>query len=292
MNAIVKLLRVKQWVKNLFLFIPNFFAGELFYMHSIEILAQGALLFSLISSGVYILNDLKDIEADRLHPKKKERPLASGKVKKGTAILLCVVLMGTGLGGAYLLSIHFFYLVVSYILINLSYSFGLKHISILDLFLVSSGFLIRIYSGGVLADVPITNWVSLMILLLALFIIIAKRRDDLVIQIKTGEAVRQASKSYNLEFVNSCLTMFSAVIVVAYIMATISPELQERFHTDYLYATSIFVIAGIMRYLQITFVEQDSGSPTSILLKDKFILITILGWIISFYFIIYKYQHI
>jgi decaprenyl-phosphate phosphoribosyltransferase len=127
-----------------------------------------------------------------------------------------------------------------------------------------------------------------MILLLALFLVTAKRRDDLIIRSETGDLVRKASKSYNLEFINSCLTLLSAVIIVAYIMYTVSPEVSDRFKSANLFMTTVFVIAGIMRYLQITFVEQDSGSPTSILYKDKFILITILGWIISFYLIIYS----
>jgi decaprenyl-phosphate phosphoribosyltransferase len=128
---------------------------------------------------------------------------------------------------------------------------------------------------------------SIMILLLALFLIIAKRRDDIVIQTETGEVVRKSSQAYNLEFINSCLTLLSAVVIVSYIMYTVSPEVTQRFNSEYLFVTTIFVIAGIMRYLQITFVEQNSGSPTSILFKDKFIVLTILGWIISFYVIIY-----
>jgi len=167
------------------------------------------------------------------------------------------------------------------------YSFGLKHIAILDLFIVSFGFLIRVYSGGALAQVGISHWLSIMILLLALFLIIAKRRDDIVIETETGEVMRKVSKSYNLEFINSCLTLLSAVVIVAYIMYTVSPEVTQRFNSEYLFVTTIFVIAGIMRYLQITFVEQNSGSPTSILFKDKFLAITIVGWIISFYVIIY-----
>jgi 4-hydroxybenzoate polyprenyltransferase len=164
---------------------------------------------------------------------------------------------------------------------------GLKNIAILDLFIVAFGFLIRVYSGGVIVGITITDWLAIMILLLALFLVTAKRRDDLVIRSETGESVRKASSSYNLEFINSIITLLSAVIIVAYIMYTVSPAVAQNFKSRHLFMTTVFVIAGIMRYLQITFVEQDSGSPTSILYKDKFILITILGWIISFYIIIY-----
>jgi 4-hydroxybenzoate polyprenyltransferase len=197
------------------------------------------------------------------------------------------ILVIGGLLLSYLINIDFFYLLLVYVLLNIGYSAGLKNVAILDLFIVAFGFLLRIYSGGAIVNVPITDWLAIMILLLALFLVTAKRRDDLIIRSETGELVRKASKSYNLEFINSCITLLSAVIIVAYIMYTISPAVTDRFKSTHLFMTTIFVIAGIMRYLQITFVEQDSGSPTSILYRDKFILITILGWIISFYLIIY-----
>lgn len=288
MKAIIRLLRIKEWVKNSFLFIPSFFAGRVFHVQEILQLAEGALAFSFAASGVYILNDYRDRHMDRLHPKKRFRPLASGEVKEGIAIVLIVLLMGGGLGWSYIIHPNFFYLLMTYLLMNIAYSMGLKNVAILDLFIVAFGFLIRIYSGGEIAGLPITDWLAVMILLLALFLVTAKRRDDLVIHSETGDIVRKASRSYNLEFINSCLTLLSAVIIVAYIMYTVSPEVTERFRSKHLFITTIFVIAGIMRYLQITFVEQKSGSPTGILYKDKFILVTILGWIISFYVIIYN----
>lgn len=287
MKAIITLLRPKQWVKNLFLFVPSFFAGSLFDIEELRLLAVGWVAFSMVASGVYVLNDYRDREIDRLHPKKRLRPIAAGQVKETTAWILVVILVVGGLTVAALVNMVFFYLLVFYFVLNFGYSLGLKNIAILDLFIVALGFLVRIYSGGVIASLAISHWLAVMILLLALFLVIAKRRDDLVIHSAIGESVRKASKSYNLEFINSCLTMISAVVVVAYIMYTVSPEVIEKFKSNYLFGTTVFVIAGIMRYMQITFVEQNSGSPTSILFKDKFILFTILGWIISFYLIIY-----
>jgi decaprenyl-phosphate phosphoribosyltransferase len=287
MRAIIRLLRIKQWVKNLFLFIPIFFAGNLFDSPQLSLLLLGFLAFSLAASGVYVINDYQDRELDRLHPRKKTRPIASGEVNEVTAWILMIALTGGGLLLAYYIDHRFFYLLLGYLLLNVGYSMGLKNVPILDLFIVASGFLIRIYCGGIIADVPVTHWLSIMIMLLALFIVLAKRRDDLLIQSETGEIVRKASRSYNLEFINSCLTLISAVVIVAYIMYTVSPEVTQHFKSEYLFSTTVFVIAGIMRYLQITFVEQDSGSPTSILFKDKFLLITVAGWIVSFYIIIY-----
>jgi decaprenyl-phosphate phosphoribosyltransferase len=287
MKPVIRLLRIKQWVKNLFLFIPTFFAGNIFNISGLGLLFVGAFAFSLVASGIYVLNDYQDRHVDRLHPRKKIRPIASGEVSEKAAKFLTVLLLLGGLALAFFIDINFFYILVTYVLLNIAYSMGMKNIAILDLFIVASGFLLRVYAGGFVADVPVTEWLAIMILLLALFLVTAKRRDDLIIKTETGELVRKASKSYNLEFINSCLTLLSAVIIVAYIMYTVSPAVTDRFKSTHLFMTTVFVIAGIMRYLQITFVEQDSGNPTSILYKDKFILITILGWIISFYLIIY-----
>jgi 4-hydroxybenzoate polyprenyltransferase len=289
MKAIIRLIRVRHWVKNLFLFIPSFFAGHLFKSEELLMVGIGVFAFSLVASGVYVINDYRDRFVDRLHPTKKLRPIASGEVGAVTAWILIALLVSSGLIIAASLEMTFFYILLGYFVMNLGYSFGLKHIPILDLFIVSLGFLLRVYSGGVIADLPITHWLSLMILLLALFLIIAKRRDDILINAKNGNVIRKSTESYNLDFINSCITLLSAVVIVAYIMYTVSPEVTERFNSDYLFITTIFVIAGIMRYLQIIFVENKSGSPTKIFLKDKFILITIACWILCFYFIIYAW---
>lgn len=283
---ILKLLRVPQWVKNLFLFIPIFFAGHALETKFYPVLALGFISFSLIASGVYILNDLCDFKVDQAHPKKKLRPIASGKVSILKARLSLVVVVSIGLVLAYFLNLNFFILLIVYLMINIGYSFGLKNISILDIMMVSSGFLIRIYSGGVLTNTHISPWLAIMILLLSLFLALAKRRDDLVVT-DDPSAVRKSIKQYNLDFINSGLSIFAGVIIVAYILYTLSPDVIARFETEWLFTTAIFVIAGIMRYLQITFVEKNSGSPSSLLYKDKFIFITVLGWIVSFYVIIY-----
>jgi decaprenyl-phosphate phosphoribosyltransferase len=287
MRPVIKLIRPKHWIKNLFLMIPIFFAGSIFQVERIETLVLGMIAFSLVASSVYIINDLKDIEIDRVHPLKKKRPLAAGLVSKSTAYILLGVFVLSGLSLAFALNSVFFILVSFYLVLNIAYSLGLKNIPILDLFIVSLGFLIRIHCGGVLSEIEVSHWLSIMVLLLSLFLVLAKRRDDLILQSTSQAIIRKTSSSYNLEFINACLTIFAAVIVVSYIMYTVSPEVVSRFNSPYLFATTPFVIAGIMRYLQITIVEMNSGSPTTILVKDKFILITILLWIISFYLIIY-----
>ena len=286
-GSILKLIRVKQWVKNGFLFIPIFFAGQIFNVEKLIMVLAGFAIYSMCASAVYVLNDIRDVEADRVHPEKRKRPLASGAVSITTGYILYVVLLIGSLALSYIININFFFIVVTYMVLNVAYSMGLKRISILDLMIVSIGFVLRVIAGGVVADVPISHWLIIMTFLLSLFIVLAKRRDDLVEFAQSGKVLRESSQKYNLDFIHSILTMLSAILVTAYIIYTLSDGIREQFSTDHLYITSIFVIAGIMRYIQITLVENRSGFPTSILYKDRFIHVTLLGWILSFYLIIY-----
>lgn len=285
--VLIELIRVKHWVKNLFLFIPIFFAGQLMEWDKYQQLILGFIAFSLVASTVYIINDLRDYSFDSAHPVKKNRPIASGKIKPKQAIFIALLFITVGFSLAWYINSSFFILILCYLLLNLAYSFGLKNFSIIDIMIVSSGFLIRVYSGGVLADVPVSHWLAIMILLLALFLALAKRRDDLLVGSLNGN-IRQSINQYNLEFINVCLSIFAGVIIVSYILYTLSPEVIEKFHTDWLFLTSIFVIAGIMRYLQIIYIDNNSGFPTSILFKDRFILLTIIAWLVSFCVIIYS----
>ncbi|MBO9154406.1 decaprenyl-phosphate phosphoribosyltransferase [Chitinophaga sp. GCM10012297] len=283
----IKLLRPKHWAKNLFMFIPLFFAGEIWDFEKILVAGLGFICFSMIASSIYIINDYRDIEADRAHPTKSKRPLASGAVSPGTGLAIFFLLVAAGFAGASALNLKFAFVLGIYFALNMAYSFGLKNISILDIFIVAAGFVLRVKSGGVLTDIAVSEWLMLMVFLLALFMAIAKRRDDIVLKTATGKDMRKASKGYNMDFLNVSLALVSAVIIVAYIMYTMAPATMQRFNTYRLYYTSIFVIAGLMRYLQITYVDNDTGSPTKILYKDRFIQITILLWILSFYVIIY-----
>jgi decaprenyl-phosphate phosphoribosyltransferase len=287
MVLLFRLLRIDQWVKNLFLLVPIFFAGDLFNINKFTSLLLGFISFSLVASSVYIFNDFKDIKVDKLHPVKRSRPIASGIISIPQALISAVLLLLIGLYLSYLLGQQFFLIITIYLIINLLYSLGLKHVSIVDMFIVSLGFILRILAGGFVAQVAVSDWLIIMIFLLSLFLVLAKRRDDLILQLTIPETVRKTSSTYNLEFINSCLTIFSGIIVVSYIMYTLSSEVINRLNSNKLFITTVFVLAGVMRYLQITFVDQKSGSPTEILIKDKFIIFTIVSWIISFYLIIY-----
>lgn len=287
MPLLFRLLRIEQWTKNFFIFIPSFFSGEIFEVEKLPWLIAGFLTFSFASSGIYVINDLRDVETDKFHPVKKNRPLAAGEISPSTGRAIFPILLVISLATAYALNLYFFYCVAAYALLNLFYSFGLRNVSIIDLLIISSGFVLRILSGGFLAAVQVSHWLIIMVFLLAMFLVLAKRRDDILIQSSSAKHIRKSSDSYNLEFVNAGLTLFAAVIVVAYLMYTFSDDVPARLDNEYLFITSFFVLVGILRYFQITFVEQRSGSPTDIFAKDKFLIITILLWIFSFYLIIY-----
>ncbi len=287
MKAYIKLIRPKDWAKNLFLFIPLFFSGELFNAHTLLALLAGFFCFSFVASSIYIINDYRDIEEDKIHPVKFSRPLASGAVGKNAALILCIVLLILGFTAAWFIGEKFMFVLGIYFLLNLGYSFGLKKISILDIVIVAIGFVLRVKAGAVIAVIGLSEWLTIMIFLLALFMAIAKRRDDVLLKMASGKDMRKAVKGYNLDFINTALSLICAVIIVSYFMYTMSPEVIERMGTHRLYYTCLFVLMGVFRYLQIIYVNHDSQSPTKILYKDRFIQLTILLWIVCFYFIIY-----
>ena len=282
----LQLMRIHQWVKNFFIFLPLFFS---FKMDPIPLLIADLWAFvgfCLIASSIYIINDWNDIATDRFHPEKRNRPLASGAINKKEALLMILSLVAVGV------SVYIFVLgnyialalLVSYFILNIFYSLSLKHIPVIDISIVAIGFVIRIFIGGVVTDTPLSRWIVVMTFLLAIFLALGKRRDDVVIYEETGDKVRKNVDGYNIPFLNIAIVVVAAVMMVAYIMYTISPEVTER-NGDNLYLTSLFVFVGLFRYLQIIFVEGRSGNPTLIFIKDNFIRIIIILWIISFFVI-------
>lgn len=283
----IKLLRPKDWAKNMFLFIPVFFGGVFGDVTILLHVFYGFIAFSCIASSIYIINDYRDREDDRKHPVKCKRPIASGAVKPASALLICGLLILLGFGIAWWIRDKFLFVLAIYFLINLAYSLGLKAISILDIMILAMGFVLRIKAGSVISYVPLSEWIVIMVFLLAVFMAIGKRRDDVLLKLSSGTDMRKSIKSYNLDLLNTLLALVSAVIIVAYLMYTMSPETIGKLGTYRLYYTTIFVMAGLMRYLQIIYVSSDSGSPTKILYKDRFIQITLLLWVASFVTILY-----
>lgn len=241
----------------------------------------------MVASSVYLFNDIIDIEEDKKHPKKKLRPFASGKITRGSAISLMLGLLIVGSVISWLLSPRMLHLCLFYILLNVAYSIKLKHIPILDITIIALGFVIRIFVGGEVGNVPISMWIVIMTFLLALFLSLGKRRDDVKLFLEINHKPRKSVDGYNLRFVDSSMMIIAAVVIVAYLMYTISPEIIAKFKADKLYITSIFVLMGIMRYLQIIMVEGKDGNPTEIFLKDTFIQVAVAGWIVSIGLLIY-----
>ncbi len=279
-------MRPRQWVKNAFVVAPLFFSPWAVNAATMRAVAIAVVVFCLLSSAVYVINDYFDREGDRLHPEKKFRPLASGEVTPVQGIILAIGLLiaSAGLSG-FLPTPRFALFAGTYFVLNLLYSIWLKHVAILDVLIVAAGFVLRIDAGASVIDVSPSVWISLATGLLALFMALAKRRDDLV---KTMTSTHRASLSgYNLRFVDTCLAMTLAALIVCYLMYTTDIETIRRFKTDHLWLTSTFVIAGVMRYLQITLVEERSGSPTDIVLTDPFLIVTVIGWALAFGVLIY-----
>lgn len=277
MKAILSLLRPRQWVKNLFVFAPLFFTPQLFDGKTFLLVFAGFVAFCLVASAVYVLNDYLDREADRLHAVKRLRPLAAGTVSPMTAGVLFVVLLAAGTALAFALDYVFFMLVMFYFGINLAYSVALKRVAIVDLLCVAVGFVLRVQAGSILIEVEPSVWILNCTGLLAMFIILAKRRDDLVRLL--DETHRASLGGYNLSFLDVCIAMVLGALLVAYMIYTIDPAVGARLRTRRLFLTVPFVLAGIMRYLQITLVEKRSGSPTVIATSDPFMMLAILGWL-------------
>uniref|UniRef100_UPI004047B18F UbiA prenyltransferase family protein n=1 Tax=Algoriphagus sp. TaxID=1872435 RepID=UPI004047B18F len=281
------LIRAKHWIKNLFLFSPLFFAADFFNLEKIINVSFGFLFFSLAASSIYIINDFRDRENDRFHPIKRLRPLASGSICTSLALTISVVFIFVAFIGSYYINSDFLFVLVSYYVLNLAYSFGLKNFPIIDVFIISIGFVLRIQAGAILGDVLLSVWLNFMVFLLALFLALGKRRDDVILQLDLNIKSRKSIEGYNLDFVNFSIILLSSVIIVCYIMYTVSPEVELRFNTNLLYYTCFFVLMGVLRYIQLIFVYNDSGSPVNIIYKDKFLQIILLLWILSFYFLIY-----
>jgi decaprenyl-phosphate phosphoribosyltransferase len=287
LKAYIALARPHQYLKNGFIWLPVFFGYQITDSKSLALTLLAFAAFCMMSSAIYVINDFKDMEEDRRHPVKKNRPLASGAVEYREALWIGLILFGvsvtlslSGLPQACL------YLLLAYLLLNIAYSQRLKHIPIVDIVCIALGFVIRIFVGGTAAQVPISPWIVIMAFLLALFLALAKRRDDLLLT-DQGTQVRKAIDGYNLEFISLAMGIMASVIIVAYILYTVSPEVVAKHGTHRLYITAIWVLLGLLRYLQITFVEEKSGSPTLVLIKDYQLQVIILLWLVNIFILLY-----
>ncbi|GAB3725314.1 decaprenyl-phosphate phosphoribosyltransferase [Flavobacterium koreense] len=286
MRNYLKLIRVEQYIKNAFVFAPLFFDSQFLNLDNLINVILAFLCFCTISSSVYIFNDYFDINEDKNHPQKRYRPLASGSISIQNGLVLMLILMISSITISYLISVELFLVIISYLALNFLYSKWLKHIAILDVNIIAVGFILRIVAGSVVSDVVPSIWIILITYLLALFLGISKRRTDVILA-ENGNDVRKNIEGYNLIFIDVILGILASIIIVSYIFYCISPEVQLHYHSKLLYVSIIFVVNGIFRYLKLVFVDQSTYSPTKIVLNDRFIQFTILGWLLLMSYLLY-----
>jgi len=284
---IIHLLRPQQWVKNGVVLAGLIFSGSAHDTGKTIIALAATGLFCLLSSAVYIINDIVDADADRNHPTKCRRPIAAGRVKTTVAMVAAAVLALGSLAGAFALGRNFCLIASGYLVLNLLYSFFLKHIVIIDVMSIAAGFVLRAAAGAVVIRVDFSGWLLISSFLLALFLGFGKRRHELVLLENGGQGHRRILRQYNSYFLDQLIGVVTPAVLVCYLIYVISPEVQHKLHTKYLYFTAPFVIYGIFRYLYLIHLEERGGSPTTILLTDRPILITVLLWLATVVALLY-----
>lgn len=285
LKDVFQLLRLKQWTKNILVIVPAFFAG-IITIQKVSILAQGFIAFCITSSIVYILNDWRDKELDALHPTKKNRPIPRGVFSTTQLItLIGILLLGIGVLSTQLPS-SFNLTLGLFFTLNFLYSFGLKKIPYLEMGIVAFGFLLRIFAGGFLVDVPISKWLILLISMTALLIVCAKRNAE----IQNGNLkARVVLKYYHSNFIKGFVIFLAFLSVVAYFMYCLDQEVIKRIGSNKLFYTTIFILLGMGRYLQQVFFKLNTGAPSELFYKDKIIFVIILSWLTSFYYLLYAH---
>lgn len=271
-------MRPKQWIKNLFVFAPLVFSKSLL-IFSLNIRAFAAFVFfCALSSCVYIINDIADREEDKSHPTKRLRPIASGMLSPSPALGVAALLLGVSLIGGYLLNMEFLVVVAIYFVINIAYSIFLKHVVLLDVFVIAIGFVLRAVGGGVAIHVELSSWLLLCTLLIALFLSLCKRRHELVILENEASNHRKILSEYSPYFLDQLIAVVTASTLVAYALYTMSNEVYMRFGDNNLKYTIPFVLYGIFRYLYLVHRKDKGGSPTEIMMSDIPMLVNIGLW--------------
>lgn len=287
LGSLLRLIRPRSWIKNFFVLLPVFFAGQIFEPKALTPSLIAFAVFCFLASSVYVFNDILDVKEDRNHPTKRNRPVASGKVTiaLAAAVSLLLVIASATLATC-LLGPRSLTLLASYFVINLGYSLGLKDVAIVDVFIVSLGFVIRIALGAMVSGVEASPWLIIMTILVTLVFALGKRKDDIAVFLETGMTSRKVVNGYNHAFLDVSLSVLSSIIVVSYIMYTINGTTHLGSGKS-LYLTAIVVLFGVIRYLQQILVEKKSADPTELLLTDHVLQVVILVWFVTFGIMVY-----
>lgn len=287
MLAAVRTLRPKQWTKNFFVFVPLVFSVKLFDVNSLIISLKAFISFCLVSGALYTLNDLCDLKEDQLHPVKKNRPLASGQLTKRSAYVIIAVAAATSLALAFSINLSFLLIILIYVLMQTLYSSWLKHVVIIDIFMVAAGFFLRVIAGALAIKVEISSWLIICTILLALFLSMTKRRHEFLILVDKAREHRPSLKEYNPYLLDQMISVVTASTLIAYCLYTISDDTVRKFGSRNLIFTTPFVLYGIFRYLYLVHQKDQGGTPEEMILRDKPLLINIVLWILAILFILY-----
>ncbi len=279
-------MRPHQWVKNLFVLAPAIFSKEIFYKSIFLEALITLILFSLLSSSVYIMNDFFDREADRVHPEKRKRPIAAGQLPAIPALIFSIILSLSVLSFSFLWRSGTFIVLLTYILLNLIYSAYLKRIPIVDVFFVAIGFDLREAAGGLSSHIYLSPWMFVVTFLLALFIASIKRKQELWKLKQEAGNHREILKEYDLPFLDNLITIIASATMISYVLYTLSPEIRGKF-SENLYLTSPFVLYGLLRYLYLAHMKGLGDDPMEIILHDLSFQVNLLLWGFSLLVIIY-----
>ncbi|HET7153569.1 MAG TPA: decaprenyl-phosphate phosphoribosyltransferase [Candidatus Kapabacteria bacterium] len=280
MPSIVRLLRPKQWVKNFFVFGALLFSRQIFSGVGVVQAIEAFFAFCFLSSAVYILNDILDRESDANHPQKKHRPIASGKISVSNALLICLVCLVIAAALASGLDYKVWIALAAYALINIGYSLSWKHVVLLDVFCIASGFMLRVMAGAWAINVEVSQWLILCTLFLSLLLAAGKRRSELRLkQENTGGKTRAVLDNYTVLITDQITTITAAGVVISYALYTVSDRTVKMFGTENLIYTTIFVLYGVFRYLYIEHKERAGENPTDVATSDIPMIVNILLWV-------------
>jgi 4-hydroxybenzoate polyprenyltransferase len=288
----IKLLRVPQWIKNFFVFVPIIFSRHIFDMSYLYTAVLGFIAFCFTSSIVYILNDVMDVEADRAHPVKKNRPIASGKISVTNAIVTAVVLLSLTVAWFIYFGVNSYFIlcIVSYFIINFLYSVKLKHMVLLDIFSIAAGFMLRVLSGGLIINVYISSWLILTTMFISLFLAVMKRYSELDIAANgSTKSTRKVLEQYTQNYTQQMAVIAAAATIICYALYTVSERTIKAFNTENLIYTTPFVVFGIFRYMYLVYMDKKKGeNTTEVMLTDIPMIANVVLYFVIITFILYN----
>lgn len=287
--GVLSTMRPHQWVKNVFVLAPVVFAKEIFDSELLLRAAAAFVIFCLLTAAVYTMNDLGDVEADRLHPVKRHRPIASGVVPKSWGLPLVTSFVGCALLAGWFLGPWFFAVGLGYFSINVAYTRKLKHIAYVDVGCISAGFVLRVVGGGFATQTMVSTYLLACTLLLALFLGFGKRQHELCSASRRGRQ-RVALESYTAGGLNAALLLTGAATVLAYLAYTLDSRTRALFRTDWLWVSTVFVVLGVLRFVNLVRHRPKAESPTQEMLRDGPFVAIMMGWVVLVVWVIYHLQ--